>query len=135
MKKFTELSFLFTVVAVIELFYAATGLLTPPGKMLNITGWVLNADGNWLAKLLGMALLFQALVAWILRKKPHLGIARALAVYQIGAATIDWVMMIAMADQDIFSTTLGRSLVIVSVPLHYLIGLLLLIATKKASYK
>ncbi|MGQ0548656.1 MAG: hypothetical protein ACT4PY_03180 [Armatimonadota bacterium] len=89
MNRLRDLRFLFAVVAVLEWIYAAIGILTPPSMVLSVTGWVLNADGQWLAKLLGMALASQAWIAWTLRKDPHLGVAKALAFYQIGSATID----------------------------------------------
>ena len=87
-----DLPRLFRVVAVIEMFYGITGLLVPPAFMEAATGWVLLPDGQWLTKLLGLSLLFQAWVAWTLRDRPHIGIARGLACYQIGAATVDWVL-------------------------------------------
>ena len=39
-------------------------------------------------------------------------------------------MWIVLADQGIFSTTTGRALVIVSIPTHYLLGLLLVRAIR-----
>ena len=77
-----------------------------------MTGWVLSADGQWLTKLLGLALAAQAWVAWTLRNQPHLGVAKGLAFYQLASATADWDMWIVLADQGIFSTTTGRVLVI-----------------------
>jgi hypothetical protein len=91
---------------------------------------VLNADGQWLAKLLGMALTSQAWVAWTLRKDPHLGVAKALAFYQIASATVDWVMWLVLRDQGIFSTNAGRVGVPAAIPTHYLLGLLLVLAIR-----
>jgi hypothetical protein len=133
MRRMSELGFLFTVVAVVEAVYALTALLTPPGQIEAVTGWVLSADGKWLVKLLGFALASQALVAWTLRRQPHLGVAKALALYQLGSATADWVMWLVLADQHVFSTTLGQVLVIISIPTHYGIGLLLVHATRRAA--
>lgn len=133
MSRLRDLGFLFAVVAVLEWIYAAIGILTPPGMVLSVTGWVLNADGQWLAKLLGVALAAQAWVAWTLRKDPHLGVAKALAFYQIASATVDWVMWLLLRDQGIFSTTAGRVGVLVAVPTHYLLGLLLVFAIRRAS--
>jgi hypothetical protein len=130
MKRLTDLSFLFTVVAVVELVYALAGVLTPPSQMTAVTGWVLTPDGQWLAKLLGIALASQAWVAWTLREQPHLGVAKALAFYQLASATADWVMWLVLADQDIFSTTTGQALVIISIPTHYTLGLLLVRAIR-----
>lgn len=65
---------MFAVVAILGWIYAIIAVFTPPSRVLSVTGWVLNADGQWLAKLLGMALASQAWVAWTL------------------SATVDWVM-------------------------------------------
>jgi hypothetical protein len=70
-------------------------------------------------------------VAWTLRDQPHLGVARGLAFYQLASATADWVMWIVLADQGIFSTTTGRVLVLVSIPTHYLLGVLLVRAIRR----
>ena len=125
MRRLSDLGFLFGVVAAVEAVYALTALLTPAGQVEAVTGWVLSADGKWLVKLLGFALASQAWVAWTLRRQPHLGVAKALALYQLGSATADWVMWLVLADEHVFSTTLGQALVIVSIPTHYGIGLLL----------
>jgi hypothetical protein len=135
LNKVSDLGFLFALVAVVEWLYALIGIFIPPGLILPVTGWVLNADGQWLAKLLGVALASQAWVAWTLRKEPHLGVAKALAFYQIASATVDWVMWFLLFDQGIFSTTAGRMGVFVAIPTHYLLGLLLVLAIRKASKK
>jgi hypothetical protein len=88
---------------------------------------------KWLVKLLGLELASQAWVAWTLRNQPHLGVAKALALYQLGSATADWVMWIVLADQNVFSTTLGQILVAISIPTHYALGLLLVRAIRRAS--
>jgi hypothetical protein len=130
--KLTELGFLFRVVAVVEAVYALAALLTPPSRIDSVTGWVLSADGQWLTRLLGLALASQAWIAWTLRNQPHRGVAKALAFYQLASATADWVMWIVLADQNVFSTTLGRVLVIVAIPTHYILGLLLVRAIRRA---
>jgi hypothetical protein len=132
-KRLSDLGFLFVLVAAVEAVYALTAILTPPGQIEAVTGWVLSADGKWLVKLLGLALASQAWVAWTLRNQPHLGVAKALALYQLGSATADWVMWIALADQNVFSTTLGQLLVMVSIPTHYALGFLLVRAIRRAS--
>ena len=132
MKRLSDLGFLFVLVAAVEAVYALTAILTPSGQIEAVTGWVLSADGKWLVKLLGLALASQAWVAWTLRNQPHLGVAKALALYQLGSATADWVMWIALADQNVFSTTLGQALVIVSIPTHYALGFLLVRAIRRA---
>ena len=132
MRRVGDLGFLFTVVAVLECFYAIAGILIPPGMTLTMTGWVLSGDGQWLAKILGIALASQAWVAWTMRKNPHLGVAAALAFYQIGSATADWVMWLWLADDGVFSTALGRSGAAISIPLHYTLGFLLVSATLRA---
>jgi hypothetical protein len=133
MQKFTSLPVLFRVVAIVEAIYALIGLLTPPGLVLTITGWVLSPDGHWVAKLLSVALASQAWVAWTLRDQPHLGVARALALYQIGSATADWMMWLSLADQGVFSTTAAKIGVLASIPTHYTIGLLLVLGIRAAS--
>lgn len=133
MRRLSDLKFLFTLVAAVEAVYALTALLTPPGQIEAVTGWVLSADGKWLVKLLGFALASQAWVAWTLRRQPNLGVAKALALYQLGSATADWVMWLVLADQHVFSTTLGRALVIISIPTHYAIGLLLVRAIRRTA--
>lgn len=133
MHKFTSLPLLFRVVAIVEAIYALIGLFTPPGLVLTVTGWVLSPDGQWVAKLLSVALASQAWVAWTLRDQPHLGVARALAFYQIGSATADWMMWLMLADQGVFSTTAARIGVLASIPTHYTIGLLLVFAIRTAS--
>jgi hypothetical protein len=130
MKRFVDLRVLFTVVAILELVYAAAALLTPPSMVQSVTGWVLTADGQWLAKLMGVALASQAWIAWMFRHEPHLGVARALALYQIGSATVDWVMWLALADQNIFSTPLGKTTVIASILVHYTLGMLLVVGIR-----
>jgi hypothetical protein len=133
MKKLVELPFLFRVVAVLETIYAAFAILTPPDSVFALTGWVLSADGLWIVKLLGFALLSQAWVAWTLRDAPHVGVARALALYQVGSATADWVMWLLLADRGVFSTLTGRIGVIASIPTHYAVGVLLLVAIAASS--
>ena len=133
MRRFSELGFLFSLVAAVEAVYALTALLTPPDQIESVTGWVLSADGKWLVKLLGIALASQAWVAWTLRRQPNLGVAKALALYQLGSATADWVMWLVLADQHVFSTTLGQALVIISIPTHYAIGFLLVRAIRRTA--
>lgn len=133
MSRLTQLPFLFGAVAAVEAVYALAAILTPPSRIESVTGWVLSADGQWLTKLLGVALASQAWVAWTLRNQPHLGVAKALAFYQLASATADWVMWIVLADQDVFSTTLGRVLVLVAIPSHYILGFLLVRAIRRAA--
>jgi hypothetical protein len=133
MKRLSDLGFLFVVVAGLEAAYALSALLTPPGQIEAVTGWVLSSDGKWVVKLLGFALASQAWIAWMLRDEPHIGIAKAFALYQIGSATADWVMWILLADEGIFSTTLGQVLVIGSIATHYALGLLLVRAIRRSS--
>ena len=130
MKKLSNLGFLFTAVAAVEAVYALAAILTPPGQIEAVTGWVLSADGKWLVRLFGLALASQAWVAWTFRREPHIGVAKALALYQLGSATADWVMWIALADQNVFSTTLGQILVALSIPTHYALGFLLVRAIR-----
>jgi hypothetical protein len=131
MNRLSDLRFLFRVVAGLELVYALVAVLTPPSQVQNVTGWVLTADGQWLTKLLGLALFSQAWVAWVLRNQPHLGVAWGLAFYQLASATADWVMWIWLADQGIFSA--GRVTVVLAIITHYALGLLLVRAIRTRS--
>jgi hypothetical protein len=131
MKQLSDLRLLFRVVVALEAVYALVAVLTPPGQVETVTGWVLTADGQWLAKLLGLALASQALVAWVLRDEPHLGVAKALAFYQLASATADWVMWIWLADQGIFSN--GGAVVVGAIATHYALGLLLVRAIRRTS--
>jgi len=131
MTRLSDLRFLFRLVAGLEALYAAVAVLTPPGQVENVTGWVLTADGQWLTKLLGLALASQAWVAWVLRDEPHLGVAKGLAFYQLASATADWVMWIWLADDGIFSG--GTAIVVAAIVTHYLLGLLLILAIRAAS--
>ena len=131
MNRLSDLRFLFRVVAGLELIYAAVAVLTPPSQVENVTGWVRTADGQWLTKLLGLALWSQAWVAWVLRDQPHLGVAWALAFYQLASATADWVMWIWLADDGIFSN--GGAVVVAAIITHYALGLLLVRAIRGAA--
>jgi hypothetical protein len=91
--------------------------------MENVTGWVLSPDGQWIAKLLSVALATQAWIAWTLRDRPHRGVAQALAFYQLASATTDWVIWVTV--DGVFSTTTGQVLVVASIVTHYTLGLLL----------
>jgi hypothetical protein len=131
MKRVIDLRLLFTIVAIVEAIYALVAF-TPPSLVAPATGWALSPDGHWVTKILGVALGSQALVAWILRRAPHLGVAWALALYQLGSATVDWVMWLVLADQGIFSTSAARAGVMVAIPTHYALGLLLILGIRAA---
>jgi hypothetical protein len=130
-ERLSDLRFLFRVVVGLELIYALVAVLTPPSQVEAVTGWVLTADGQWLTKLLGLALASQAWVAWTLRNEPHLGVAKALAFYQLASATADWIMWIWLADEGIFSG--GTVIVVLAIGTHYLLGLLLIRAIRAVS--
>jgi hypothetical protein len=132
MKKLIDLRVLFVAVAMLEFTYAICSL-TPPSLVQGVTGWVLNADGHWIVKLLGASLFTQGLIAWIFRKDPNLAVAKALAFYQIASATADWIMWIIMADEGIFSTPMSRILVPAAIVSHYLLGILLIAGIANAS--
>jgi hypothetical protein len=131
LQRLTNLSFAFTLVAIVETFYALLAVFTPPDLVAPLTGWVLNADGQWITKLLAVALASQAWVAWTLRKTPIVGVAWALAFYQFASATVDWVMWLLLADQGIFSTPTAQIGVLIAAPSHYLLGLLLVVAIRR----
>ena len=130
MKRLTNLTFVLTLVAIVEAIYALIAVLTPPDMVESLTGWVFSADGQWITKLLGVALASQAWVAWTIRKKPHIGVAWGLAFYQFASATVDWVMWLLLADQGIFSNTTAQIGVLLAVPSHYLLGILMVIAIR-----
>lgn len=130
MKKLIDLKFLFTFVAILELCYALLAM-TPPSMVESVTGWVLESDGQWIVKLLGVSLFTQAYIAWIFRKNPHLGVAKGLAFYQIGSATADWVMWLILKDEGIFSTPTSQIIVPVAIVSHYLLGILLIAGIRK----
>jgi hypothetical protein len=131
-RPFPEPRTVLTAIAVVEALYAAAALLTPPSLILPLTGWVLSPDGQWLVKLLGAALGFQAWVAWALRDSPHRGIAWGLAAYQFAAATIDWVMWMVLAGDGVFSTPLAQLTVGASIVIHYALGILLVLALRRS---
>jgi hypothetical protein len=119
----------FVVVAVVEAAYGIIGVLVPPGLVATVVGWDLSPDGQWVTKLMGLALLAQAAMAWVLRDRPVLAVAWIFAAYQAGAATADWVMWLVLADEGIFTNRLAQVSVIISIPLHYGIAALLLAGT------
>ena len=131
MKKLTDLRLLFTSVAILEFLYFICAML-PPSVIPAVTGWDLSVDGHWIAKLIGLALGFMGYIAWIFRKQPHIGVAMGLAAYQIGSATMDWVMWLTMKDDGIFASSLAQTSVIAAIVSHYFLGVLLLIAIKKS---
>lgn len=132
MKKLTDLSFLFTAVAILEFFYFAAAML-PPSLIPLATGWDLSPDGHWIAKLIGLSLGTMGYMAWIFRKNPHIGVAKGLAAYQIASATMDWVMWWVMSDAGIFDNALAQTTVIAAIVSHYFFGILLLIGINQAN--
>jgi hypothetical protein len=124
-RRSTPLGTILLVVALLETGYAALGLLTPPSAVGGITGWNLSPDGQWILKLLGMALAAQAWTAFSLRDAPNRGVVMALAAYQLGSATVDWATWIGI--DGVFSTGLARLWVVMAIPSHYLVGVLLLV--------
>jgi hypothetical protein len=134
MRRIDDLRFLFRVVVVLEVLYAVAGMM-PPDLVAPATGWLLNPYGHWITKLLAVALASQALTAWVLRDEPHLGVATALASYQVGSATVDWVMWLSMADEGLFAGAQARVGVLFAIPSHYLLGILLFRAVRIARGK
>jgi hypothetical protein len=127
MSRLVDLRSGFVVVAVVEAAYALIGLL-PPSVIGEVTGWDINPDGQWVVKLLAVALASQALVAWVLRHRPHRGVAGCLAFYQLASATVDWVVWLTIPG--VFVTTQAKIGVLVAIPTHYLIGLLLILGIR-----
>jgi hypothetical protein len=83
MNRLTDLRFGFVLVAVVEIVYAVIGLL-PPSMLTEVTGWQINPDGQWVVKLLAVALASQAFVAWVLRHRPAPGRRRLSRVLPTG---------------------------------------------------
>lgn len=127
MSRLVDLRFGFVLVAVVEAVYALAGLL-PPSVLTALTGWHINPDGQWVVKLLAVALASQALVAWVLRHRPDRGVAGGLACYQLASATVDWVVWLTIPG--VFATTQAKAGVLVAIPTHYLIGILLLLGIR-----
>ena len=125
-KKIIDLRFLFWVVAVLEFFYFLASMM-PPRFVEPATGWVLSSDGHWITKLMGVALLTQASIAWMFRNDPEIRVAKALAFYQVASATVDWTIWIIMAEDGIFNNSLAQSTVLAAIISHYMVGILLII--------
>ena len=85
---------LFIVVAMVEALYGVAGLALPPAAVRSVLGWQLSPDGHWVTKLLGAALLAQALTAWLLRDRPPRGVAVVLAGYQLAAVVVDALVLL-----------------------------------------
>jgi hypothetical protein len=76
MRRLSDLGFLFGVVAAVEAVYALTALLTPPGQVEAVTGWVMwlvLADEHVFSTALGQALV-------IISIPTHYGIGLLLAL-------------------------------------------------------
>ncbi|MFD9434218.1 hypothetical protein [Streptomyces sp. NPDC060002] len=131
MSRILALPLLFRMTAFLELGYMLLGLL-PPFILEGITGWDLTADGHWVTKLLAVSLGAQAWIAWQLRDKPTLSVARGLAFYQVASATVDWLMWIALSDHGIFSNPTSKVIVSAAILTHYALGLLLIVTIRRA---
>jgi hypothetical protein len=127
MSRLLDLRVGFALVAVVEAAYALIGLL-PPSVLGELTGWDINPDGQWVVKLLAVALASQAFVAWALRHHPHRGVAGGLAFYQLASATVDWVVWFTIPG--VFVTAQAKIGVLMAIPTHYLIGLLLILGIR-----
>jgi hypothetical protein len=127
MSRLVDLRFGFVLVAVVEMAYALIGLL-PPSLLGAVTGWDINPDGQWVVKLLAVALASQALAAWVLRHRPHRGVAGCFAFYQLASATVDWTVWLTIPG--VFATTQAKAGVLMAIPTHYLIGLLLILGIR-----
>ena len=130
MNRLTNLKTLFIAVAILEFCYFLAAMM-PPSLVSSVTGWELTPDGHWITKLMGIALLTQAYIAWIFRKNPHLGVAKGLAFYQIGSATVDWVMWLVLKDDGIFKNSLAQTTVTAAIISHYILGILIMVGINK----
>ena len=131
MRALTSLRSLFVATAVLEAFYTAAALLTPPHLVQPLFGWEMSPDGHWALKLLGMALGVQALTAWVLRNEPPPSVAWCLAVYQLGATGVDVVLWLLLADQGIFAAPIARAMILAAIPTHFILGMLLALAASR----
>ena len=130
MKRITDLKVLFIAVAILEFCYFIAAMM-PPSMVRSVTGWELTPDGHWITKLMGIALLSQAYIAWIFRKNPHVGIAKGLAFYQMASATADWVMWLVLKNEGIFNNSLAQVTVTAAIISHYILGILLIAGINK----
>ena len=130
MKRLTNLTTLFIAVAILEFCYFLAAMM-PPSIVRAVTGWELTPDGHWITKLMGVALLTQAYIAWIFRTKPHLGVAKGLAFYQMVSATVDWVMWLILKDDGIFNNSLAQTTVTAAIISHYILGILIIVGIIK----
>lgn len=120
---------LFVVVAIVEALYGLAGLLLPPAAVGSLLGWQLSPDGQWVTKLLGAALLAQALTAWLLRERPPRSIAVVFAGYQLAAVAVDALVLLFL--DGALAHPVARASAILSIPTHGLIGVLLLVAAAR----
>jgi hypothetical protein len=132
MKALLDLRVLFVATAILEAFYTAAALLTPPDMVYPLFGWDMSADGHWALKLLGVALGAQALTAWVLRRDPPASVAYCLAFYQIGATVVDIVLWWMLADRGIFATPVARGMILTAIPTHFALGVLLTAAAMRS---
>jgi hypothetical protein len=121
---------LFVVVAVVEAGYGIAGLLLPPSWVNGLLGWQLSPDGHWIAKLLGAALLAQALTAWVLRRRPTREMAFVFAAYQLAAVAIDAGVLLLL--EGALVEPLARGGTWLAAGTHGLTGILLLIGASRA---
>jgi len=119
---------LFMIVAAVEALYGLAGLLIPPSAIQALLGWNLSPDGHWVTKLLGAALLAQALTAWVLRDRADRAMAVVLAGYQLAAVSVDALVLLFL--DGALANPLARGSALVAIPTHGLIGILLLLAAR-----
>ncbi len=130
MSRLLDLRLLFRATAILEIAYFVIGLV-PPSWVAPLTGWELNADGQWIVKLLAVSLGIQGAIAWSLRDAPPIAVARLLALYQVASATVDWVMWLVLAGDGVFGNLQARAGVVVAIASHYALGALLFAASRK----
>jgi hypothetical protein len=121
---------LFVFVAVVEAAYGLAGLLIPPSAVAGLLGWNLSPDGHWILKLLGAALLTQAATAWLLRHRPTPTIAAVFAAYQFAAVAVDALVLLFL--DGALAHPLARASALVSIPVHGIIGVLLVAAAARS---
>jgi len=123
--------------------FVATGLsalifflmaVVPPDYTQLTTGWDLSADGQFVLKCAGFAMLTQAYYAWIFRNERHVGIAKGLALTQLAIGNLNWTMYLALRDEGIFATGLQvQVMIIFTTFMHNALGILLLASVVRAN--
>lgn len=133
MEKILDLKNLFVVTGFTAFFFFLQAIV-PPEYTILTTGWDLSADGQFVLKCAGFAMLIQAYYAWIFREERHIGIAKGLVVMQLAIGNLNWIMYLLLKDEGIFSSGLQVKVFIVFTTfMHIALGSLLIAGIIKAN--